>query len=42
MREDDLDKAAELATRYPYDISRPVTRASVRALLQDIIEGKRP
>ncbi len=42
LREADLDKAAELATRHPYDNPRPVTRADVRALLQDAFEGKRP
>lgn len=42
MRADDLDHAADLATRNPYYNPRELTRDNVRALLQDAWEGKRP
>ncbi len=42
MREQDLDKAADLATRNPYYNPRAVTRDNVRDLLQAAYEGKRP
>jgi maleylacetate reductase len=42
MREDELDRAAELATRNPYYNPQAVTRDNVRALLQSAFEGKRP
>jgi maleylacetate reductase len=42
MREEDLDKAADLATRNPYYNPQAVNRANVRALLQSAYEGRRP
>lgn len=42
MRAEDLDRAAELATRNPYYNPRTVTRDNVRALLQSAYEGLRP
>ncbi len=42
MAEGDLDRAAELATMNPYGNPRPVTRAGVRALLDDAYHGRRP
>jgi alcohol dehydrogenase class IV len=42
MREQDLDQAADLATRNPYYNPRPITRDNVRDLLQAAYEGKRP
>jgi maleylacetate reductase len=42
MREADLDKAADLATRNPYYNPQALTRANVRDLLQNAYEGKRP
>jgi len=38
----DLDRAAEIATENPYWNPRPIDRQSIRALLQDAWEGKRP
>lgn len=42
MREADLDKAANLATRNSYYNPAPVTRDGVRALLNDAFHGRRP
>jgi hypothetical protein len=42
LRERQLDGAAELATRNPYDNPRPVTRDGIRALLDDAFHGRRP
>ena len=42
LRETDLDRAAEIATRNPYDNPRRVTRDGVRALLEDAFHGRRP
>ncbi|MEE8271093.1 MAG: maleylacetate reductase [Alphaproteobacteria bacterium] len=42
MKEADLDRAADLATRNPYYNPRPVTRDAVRALLDDAFHGRRP
>jgi alcohol dehydrogenase class IV len=42
MRADDLDAAAELATRDPYTNPSPVTRAGIRMLLEDAFAGRRP
>jgi maleylacetate reductase len=42
LSEADLERAADLAAQDPYDNPRPVTRAGVRALLQDAYEGRRP
>jgi maleylacetate reductase len=38
----DLDRAADLATRNPSANPAPVTRAGVRALLEDAFYGRRP
>jgi alcohol dehydrogenase class IV len=42
MREEDLDAAAELATRSPYTNPAPITREGVRQLLDDAFYGRRP
>ena len=42
MKEQDLDKAAEIATTNPYYNPRPVTVEGVRALLEDAYHGIRP
>ncbi|HEU5100602.1 MAG TPA: maleylacetate reductase [Roseiflexaceae bacterium] len=42
MREEDLDTAAELATRSPYPNPAPVNRDGVRQLLDDAFYGRRP
>ncbi|HEU4410928.1 MAG TPA: maleylacetate reductase [Polyangiaceae bacterium] len=42
LRAGDLDRAAELATRNPYDNPRPVDREGVRALLAAAFEGRAP
>jgi maleylacetate reductase len=42
LRETDLDRAAEIATRNPYSNPRPIDRTSIRALLQDAWSGTRP
>jgi len=42
MRAEDLDAAADLATRNPYANPAPVTRAGVRHLLDDAFYGRRP
>jgi len=42
MRAEDLDQAAELATRDPYPNPAPVTREGVRELLEDAYYGRRP
>jgi maleylacetate reductase len=42
MKESDLDKAADLAIRNPYYNPRPIDRESIRALLQNAFEGRRP
>ena len=42
MREADLDRAAELATRSPYPNPAPLTRAGIRRLLDDAYHGRRP
>ena len=42
MKEDDLDRAAELATQSPYFNPRPIDRASIRMLLDDAYFGRRP
>jgi maleylacetate reductase len=36
----DLDRAAEIATRTPYFNPRPITRESIRQLLEDAWQGK--
>jgi len=42
LKEEDLDRAATLATTNPYFNPRPVTREGVRALLEDAWLGRRP
>jgi maleylacetate reductase len=42
MRHADLDRGADLAAAAPYPNPRPVTRADVRALLEDAFYGRRP
>jgi maleylacetate reductase len=42
LKQDDLDRAAEIATKNPYWNPRPFDRATIRALLQDAWEGRRP
>lgn len=42
LSEADLDRAADIATENPYWNPRPIDRRSIRALLQDAWEGKRP
>jgi alcohol dehydrogenase class IV len=42
MRAEDLDAAADIATRDPYANPRPIERDAVRALLQDAFDGRRP
>jgi maleylacetate reductase len=42
MSADDLDRAAQLATQNPYYNPRPVTRESVRALLEQAFHGRQP
>jgi alcohol dehydrogenase class IV len=42
LKESDLDKAADLAIQNPYYNPQPITRESVRQLLQHAFEGRRP
>ncbi|QND18714.1 maleylacetate reductase (plasmid) [Rhizobium leguminosarum bv. trifolii] len=42
LTEADLDRASDIATENPYWNPRPIDRQSIRALLQDAWEGKRP
>ncbi len=42
LKEDELDRAADLAVQNPYYNPRQVTREGVRALLDDAFRGKRP
>lgn len=42
FRADDLDRAADLATRSPYYNPRPLTLAGVRAVLENAYRGNRP
>lgn len=42
LSEDDMDRAADIATRKPYWNPRPIDRDAIRALLQDAWEGARP
>jgi maleylacetate reductase len=42
MREEDLDRAADLAAEKPYPNPRPVTREGVRDLLENAYHGKKP
>ena len=42
MKAEDLDEAAEIATRNPYANPAPVTREGIRKLLEDAYYGRRP
>jgi alcohol dehydrogenase class IV len=42
MKETDLDRAADLATKNPYWNPRPIDRAGIRALIGDAFAGRRP
>lgn len=42
LKQADLDRAAEIATKNPYWNPRPFDRTAIRALLQDAWEGRRP
>ncbi|MEZ5831786.1 MAG: iron-containing alcohol dehydrogenase [Dongiaceae bacterium] len=42
LREQDLDQAADIATRNPYYNPRAVTREGIRRLLEDAFHGRRP
>jgi len=42
MKENDLDRAADLAVESPYYNPRPVIRQGVRALLEDAFRGRPP
>jgi len=42
MKETDLDRAAQLATRDPYYNPRPVTEPVIRTLLDNAYHGRRP
>lgn len=42
IREDDLDRAAELAVEQPYPNPRPVTREGVLSILRKALEGAQP
>jgi maleylacetate reductase len=42
MREEDLDRAAEIAVRTPYANPVPVTQAGIRRLLDDAFYGRSP
>ncbi|MGO9454052.1 MAG: maleylacetate reductase [Candidatus Binataceae bacterium] len=42
MKEEDLDRAADLAVENPYYNPQPVTRDAIRALLDDAFRGRSP
>ncbi|WP_238890300.1 maleylacetate reductase [Achromobacter insuavis] len=42
MREEQLDRACEIALNTPYPNPRPLERTALRALLQDAYDGARP
>jgi maleylacetate reductase len=42
LRASDLDRAADLAAQSPYPNPTPITRAGIRALLDDAFYGRRP
>src|SRR5208282_5571196 len=42
MKEEDLDRAADLAVENPYYNPRPITRDAIRALLDDAFRGRSP
>jgi maleylacetate reductase len=42
MREEDLERAADLAVESPYLNPTPLTREGIRALLDAAFHGRRP
>jgi maleylacetate reductase len=42
LREEDLDRAADLATQSPYPNPTPITRERIRALLDHAFHGQNP
>ena len=42
LRKSDLDRAADLAGQSPYPNPTPLTRESIRALLDNAFHGRRP
>jgi alcohol dehydrogenase class IV len=42
LREEDLDRAADLALESPYPNPIPLTREGIRALLDDAFHGRGP
>jgi maleylacetate reductase len=42
LRAEDLDRAAEIATRNPYYNPRPITLVGVRTVLENAFHGQRP
>jgi maleylacetate reductase len=42
LQEQDLDHAAEIATRNPYYNPRPISRDGIRRLLENAFHGRRP
>ena len=42
MKEEDLDQAAEIATKNPYYNPRPIDKSLIRELLDNAFSGKRP
>jgi maleylacetate reductase len=42
LSEADLDRAASISVENPYWNPRPIDKTSIRALLQDAFEGRRP
>ncbi len=42
MREEDVARAAEIASANPYWNPRPIEKEAVRALLEDAFYGRRP
>jgi maleylacetate reductase len=42
LREEDLERAADLALESPYPNPTPITRERIRALLDDAFHGRRP
>ena len=42
LQEQDLDHAAEIATRNPYYTPRPISRDGIRRLLENAFHGRRP
>lgn len=42
LKESDLDRAADIATRNPYYNPRPISREGIRKLLDDAFHGYRP